>query len=136
MCDKAVDNCPHALKFISDSYMIQRMCDKAVNTYPSTIEYVPDLLKSQEMCDDAFNRFCLVFDSIPDWYKTQEMCDKTNDPFLIVYCLDKYKTQKRMCDDSLAALKLIPNWFVTSKTIDRLQTASNYYANENIIYIF
>ena len=29
----------------------------------------------------------------------------SEDPFLIVYCLDKYKNQ-RMCD-SLAALKLI-----------------------------
>ena len=40
------------------------------------------------------------------------MCHKvvSEDPFLIVYCPDKYKTQ-RMCneavDDSLAALRLI-----------------------------
>ena len=37
--------------------------------------------------------------------------------FLIVYCPDKYKTQ-RMCDEavdhSLEALKLIPDWFDTS----------------------
>ena len=49
------------------------------------------------------------------------MCDRvvSKDPFLIVYCPDKYKTE-RMCDkavDSLAALKLIPDWFVTSKII-------------------
>ena len=50
------------------------------------------------------------------------MCDRavSEDPFLIVYCPDKYKTQ-RMCSeavaDSLAALKLIPDWFVTSKMI-------------------
>ena len=46
--------------------------------------------------------------------------------FLIVYCPDKYKTQK-MCDealdDSLAALKLVPHWFVTSKMIKELFTA-------------
>ena len=54
-----------------------------------------------------------VFDSIPDWHKTQEMCDRvvSEDPFLLVYHLDKYITQK-MCDeavdDSLATLKLIP----------------------------
>ena len=47
------------------------------------------------------------------------MCDKvvSENPFLIVYCADKYKTQ-RMCDkavyDSLAALKLIP-WLVCYK---------------------
>ena len=62
------------------------------------------------------------FDSIPDWYKTQEMSDRvvSEDPSLIEYCLDKYITQ-RMCDeavdDFLAALKLISDWFVTSKMI-------------------
>ena len=46
-------------------------------------------------------------------------------PFLIVYCPDKYKTQ-RMCDEVLmilAALKRIPDWFVTSKIIKRTCTA-------------
>ena len=41
-----------------------------------------------------------------------------------------------MCDeaanDSLAALKLVPDWFVTSKTIKKLFTA--LYADENILY--
>ena len=35
---------------------------------------------------------------------------------IIVYCLDKFKTQI-MCYDSLAAFKLVPDWFVTSKII-------------------
>ena len=65
-----------------------------------------------------------VFDSIPDQYKTQGICDIVVSlyPFLIAYCPDKYKTQ-RMCDeavdDSLAAWKLIPSWFVTSKMIKK-----------------
>ena len=65
------------------------------------------------------------------------MCDTvfSEDPFFIVYCPDKYKTQ-RMCDetvdDSLAALKLIPDWFVTSKMIKKLFHV--LYANENILY--
>ena len=52
------------------------------------------------------------------------MCDRVvcEGPFLIGYCPDQYKTQ-RMCDDavdvSLAALKLIPNCFVTSKVIKK-----------------
>ena len=54
---------------------------------------------------------------------------------LIVYCPDKYKTQ-RMCDesvdDSLAALKLIPDWFVISKMIQKLYAA--LYTGENILY--
>ena len=59
----------------------------------------------------------------------------SEDPFLIVYCPDKYKTQ-RMCDkavdDSLAALKLISYWFVTSKMIKKFFTA--LYADKNILY--
>ena len=65
------------------------------------------------------------------------MCDRdvSEDPSLIVYCPDKYITQK-MCDeavdDSVAALKLIPYWFVTSKMIKKLYTA--FYPGENILY--
>ena len=58
----------------------------------------------------------------------------SEDPFLIVYCPDKFKTQ-RICresvDDSLAALKLIPDWLVASKMIKKLFTA--LYADENIL---
>ena len=31
MCNKAVDNYAHALKFVPDCYMTQEMCDKAFN---------------------------------------------------------------------------------------------------------
>ena len=60
------------------------------------------------------------------------MCNRvvSDDPFLIVYCPDKYITQK-MCDeaadDSIAILKLIPDSFVTSKMIKKLFTA--FYAD-------
>ena len=79
--------------------------------------------------------YFFVFDSIPDQYKTQEICDivVSSYPFLIVYCRDTYKTQ-RMCDeavdDSLAALKLIPDWFVTNKMIRKLYTA--LYADDGL----
>ena len=48
------------------------------------------------MCDKAINRRFFVFDCIPDQYKTQEICETvvSNDPPLIVYCPDKYITQK------------------------------------------
>ena len=59
----------------------------------------------------------------------------SENPFLIVYCPNKYKTQ-RMCveavDDSLAALKLIPDFFVTCKIIQKLYTA--LYTDKNILY--
>ena len=51
------------------------------------------------------------------------------------YCPYKSIIQE-MCDEAvdgfLAALKLIPNWFVTSKTIENFFTA--LYADENILY--
>ena len=86
------------------------------------------------MCDKEVNRCFFVFHSIPDQYKTQEMCNTVipEDPSLIIYCPDKYETQ-RMCDeavdDCLPALKLVPDWFVTSKRIKNLFTA--LYADEN-----
>ena len=63
------------------------------------------------------------------------MCYRVEDPFLIVYCPDKYKTQRmydEAVDDSLAALKCFPEWFVTSKMIKKLYTA--LYVDENILY--
>ena len=65
------------------------------------------------------------------------MCDRvvSEDPFLIVYCLDNYKTQI-MCDeaadDCLAAKKFIPYWFATSKMIKKRFTV--LYADKNILY--
>ena len=56
-------------------------------------------------------------------------------PFSIVYYSDKYITQKiydRAVDDSLATLKLIPNWFVASKMIKKIFSA--LYADENILH--
>ena len=88
------------------------------------------------MINHLLNIF-LLFDSIPGQYKTQEMSDivPSVDSFLTVYCLDKCKT-RRMCDeavdDSLAALRFIPYWFVTSKTIKELYTP--LYADENVLH--
>ena len=69
-----------------------------------------------------------IYYFLPDWHKTKEICDKvvSEDPSLIPSCPDKYITQ-RMCDEaidySLAALKVILNWFVTSKMSKNLHTA-------------
>ena len=56
-----------------------------------------------------------LFDCIPDQYKTQEICNLVVSvyPFLIVYCPEKSIIQKvcdKDVDDSLAAMKLIPEW--------------------------
>ena len=68
------------------------------------------------------------------------MFDKvvSEDPFLIVYCPDKYKIQI-MCgeavDDSLAALKLKPDWIVISKMINELFKLIKIYLYFNQDYI-
>ena len=64
--------------------------------------------------------FFFLFKFAPDRYKTLEMCNRvvSEDPFLIVYCSDIYITKKSvMILFMIAALKLIPYWFVTSKMI-------------------
>ena len=56
-------------------------------------------------------------------------------PFLIVYCPDKYKTQKvcdEAVDDCLAALKFVSDWCVTSKIIKKLYTA--LYADDDWLF--
>ena len=74
-----------------------------------------------------------VFNSILNQYKTQKICDRvfSENRFLILYFPDKCKTEK-MCDDCLAALKLVPDRFVTSEMFKKLFAA--LYAEENILY--
>ena len=70
MCIKEVDNYPHTLEFVPESYKTQKICDKVVNTYPSTMKFVPECFMTQKMCDKAVNRCFFIFYSICDWYKT------------------------------------------------------------------
>ena len=77
------------------------MCNKAVDTYPSTIKFIPGCVMNQIMYDKEINRFFCVFHSIFNQYETQEMCDSvvSENPFYIVYCNNKYITQ-RICDQA------------------------------------
>ena len=74
---------------------------------------------------------------IPDWCKTQEMYDRIvfEDFFLIVYWSDQYNFQI-MCNIaagySVVVLKLIPNWFGTSKMIKKVFTA--LYMDKSVLY--
>ena len=55
---------------------------------------------------------------------------------LVVYCPDNYGAQK-LCgeatDDSLAAFKLMPDWFVTSKMIKKLYSA--LYVDDGLLFL-
>ena len=68
ICDKAVDNYSHALKFVLECYKTQNMCGKTVNTSPSSTQFVRDCHKTQEMYDKA------VITS--DWNKTPRIYDE------------------------------------------------------------
>ena len=48
------------------------------------------------MCDKAVDLCPFAFCSVPDQCNTQEMCYEfvSNKPFILKYCLDKYKIQK------------------------------------------
>ena len=52
------------------------------------------------------------------------------DNFSIRYNPDQFKTQQMHDDDCLAALKFVPDWFVTSEIIKNPPTA--LYADKNI----
>ena len=136
-CDNDVDNYFHALGSVPDCYKTQQMGNKAVSTYPSAIQLVPDRYKTKEICDKAIDTCPFVFDSVPDRYITPKLCNKvvSEDPVMFKHCHDKYKIYK-MCDKAvdsyLLALKFVPNWFVTSKVIEKLDSAT--FSDDYIVF--
>ena len=42
MCNKALGNYVHALKFVPDQYKTQEMCNKTVDAHHATMKYVSD----------------------------------------------------------------------------------------------
>ena len=63
------------------------------------------------------------------------MCDEfvSKDPFMLKYCLDRYKTQE-MCDkEQLMLFYHVPDLFISSKMIKKL----NYdlFCNDDIIFV-
>ena len=104
MCDNLDENSVHGLGSVVNCCQTQKMYDQPVDTCP------------------------FESDSVPDWYLTQDLSDKlvSKDPFVLKHCHDKYKTEE-MCDKAIdlciPALKFVPAWFVTSKTIENLESA-------------
>ena len=56
----------HALTFVPDCCITEKMWDKAVNTYHSTMQFIPDCNRTQERCDEAANVCFLAFIYIAD----------------------------------------------------------------------
>ena len=51
MCNKAVDNYPHALEFVSECFKTQKMCDIAVDTHCPTIKFSPECCVIEQFID-------------------------------------------------------------------------------------
>ena len=76
-----------------------------------------------------------MLDSVNDWYVTQELSDKiiSEETFTLKYCNNKYKIQKicgKVVDSNLLASKFVPDWFVTSKMIEKFNSA--VFSNDDI----
>ena len=93
------------------------------------------------MCDTRVNTFVFVFHSVHDLHKTQEICDRvvSEESFMIIYCPCRYKTQN-MCNeaaaDCLKALKLIPDWFVTSKMLHSPMMTYSFLMKTDVVLRF
>ena len=128
MYHKAIDDYFHVLRFSSTWYKTQKMCNKAVGTYPSAMQLVLECHKTQEMFHKAVHTCPFVFDSVRDKYMTQKCVIKLfpKKNFILKYCLGRYKTQEiwdEAVDAFLPALKFVPDWFFTSKMIEKLDNA-------------
>ena len=78
-----------------------------------------------------------VFPYISDQNKTQEICNRVifEDSFSITYIPNQYKTQQKFdgtVDGCLAALKVVPDWFVLSKMLEKLDNA--LHANYDMLF--
>ena len=57
MCEKAVENDPEALEFVSAHFKTQEICNETIEVCPWSLEYIPDWLVTREAvdmwCDDV-----------------------------------------------------------------------------------
>ena len=135
MC-KYVDNYAHALEFVPHCCKTKCAIKPLIfillqySLFMNTIR-LKKCLKVVDTCP-------FVFDSVPHRNKTQERYDKvvSKDPFMIKYCLGRYRTQKscnKAVDTFLPTLEFVPDWFVTSKMIKELY--DDLFSNDDIILV-
>ena len=72
------------------------MCNKAIENYPHALEYVPECYTTKEMCHRVVHRCFFVFDSLPDKCKTRDICNLAVSFYFLfkVFCAYKYITQE------------------------------------------
>ena len=60
MTDKSILGNGRTMKSFPDCYKNQEMCNRAVDNYPHAFEFVPECSMTQEMCDKAVNK-CFLY---------------------------------------------------------------------------
>ena len=58
-------------------------------------------------------------------------------PFILKYCLDRYKTQEmyhKAVDVFLTTLKFVPDWFVTNKMLEKLGDV--VFSKDDIVFVY
>ena len=65
------------------------------------------------------------------------MCYKfiSEESFMLKYCFNRYKTREKCgkaFDASLPALKFVPDWFVTNKTLKKIDDV--VFCNDDIVF--
>ena len=104
MCDQAVGTCLSTIILLCECYKNHQMRDKAVHRcFFEFIIFFLIGIKLKKYVTKLFLKILLLIPSCPDKYITQRMCDEA-------------------IDNSLAALKVILDWFVTSKMSKKLYT--------------
>ena len=114
MCNKSVDTCPFVFNSVPDRYKTQEICYKAVSKDPFMLKYCHDRYKTPEKRDKAVSKYPFQLKYCHDRYKIQELCDKTAHNFL-------------------PALTFVPNWFVRSNMVKKLQSA--LFADDDIFFL-
>ena len=122
-------------KSVSYCYTNQNMCDKTVDNYVHASEFVPNAIRLKKCAIKPLIPVLFYFILFLIDIKLQKYVIKvvSKEPFMLKYCLDKYKTQE-MCDKAvdafLPALKFVPDWFVTKKIISDVGLNSTNFNNK------
>ena len=102
MCDKVILQICGMLIFTPGLCKDQKMCDNVDENCVQALGSVLDCCYNQKMYNKPVDTYPFEYDSVPDWQITKYLSDKlfSEDPFMLMYYLDKYKTQE-MCDKAL-----------------------------------
>ena len=128
MCDRAVDNYPRALKFVPDCYMIKKCVIKLSPLIILQYNFLLIAIRLKKyvikLLIDLSLHLLIFLIGIKLKKFVTELRRISEDPFMLVYCPDRYKTQ-RICDEAvcLTAWKFIPDLFVTTKMLEKVDNA-------------